>query len=131
MAALGTTGGLVGVEPHAVELVARNLVGHGQQRAGIVDRGEAIAGVRAAVEEGLQVNGGNRAVLLDASLQNDLDRMASAMTEKRLLAAECELDGPSMPPGEEARREVVGERLALAAEAAAYRWHDDAQVTPW
>ena len=56
VAALGAAGGLVGVTPHAVELVARNLVGHGQQRAGIVGRGEAIAGVGAAVEEGLQVH---------------------------------------------------------------------------
>src|SRR6185312_15801490 len=127
VAALGATGGLVGVEPHAIELVARNLVGHGQQRAGIVDRGEAIAGVGAAVEEGLQVDGGNRAILLDAGFQNHLDGVAPAMAEERLLAAEGELDGAPVSPGEATRREVVGERLALAAEAATHRWHDDAQ----
>ena len=56
--------------------------------------------------------------------------MAPAMAVEDLLAAEGELDRPAVPPGEEAGGEVMGERLALAAKAAAHRRHDDAQAAP-
>src|SRR5579885_229293 len=127
VAAFGSTGGFIGVEPHTIKLVRGNLIGDGEQRASIIDRCQAIAGIGAAVEEGLEVNGGDRAVLLHASFEQHLDGMASAMTVADLFATERIFDGPPMTPREEAGYKVMRERLALAAEAATNRRHDDAQ----
>src|SRR5579883_487840 len=96
VAAFGSTGGFIGVEPHTIKLVRGNLIGDGEQRASIIDRCQAIAGIGAAVEEGLEVNGGDRAVLLHASFEQHLDGMASAMTVEDLFATERIFDGPPM-----------------------------------
>ena len=96
--------------------------------AGVVDGGEAVAGVGAAVEEGLEVDGGDGAVTLDAGFEDHLDGMAAAMAVEDLFATESELDGAAVAQGEERGGEVVGERLALAAEAAANGRDDHAQA---
>ena len=54
VAALGSAGRLVGEGPAAAETVARDVVGDGLQRAGVEGRGDAVAAVRAAVEERLE-----------------------------------------------------------------------------
>ena len=57
--ALGAAGRLVGEDAHAVEAIARDLVGHGLQRARVVEAGHAVAAVPAAVERGAEVHRGD------------------------------------------------------------------------
>ena len=110
---------LVRVQPHAVELVRRNLVRHRHQRAGVVRGRDAIRRVGAAVEPRLRMDSGDFARRLDARAHAHQHRVPAAVRVKDFFAVQCDLDGPPCALRQQARRELVAERIALAAEAAA------------
>ena len=89
MPALGAAGRLVGEGAQAAEAVARDFVGDGLQRARVEGRGDAVGAVGAAVEERLEVERGDRAVLLDADLALHQDGVAAAVAVEDLLAREA------------------------------------------
>src|SRR5271165_1822612 len=74
---------------------------------------------------------GDRAVVLDAGLELELDRMAAAVRVEHLLARQRDLHRPARAPRQKRRRELVRERFRLAAEAAADRRRDDAHLAAW
>ena len=125
VAALGAAGRLVGEHPHTLELVGRQVVGHRLQRPGVVDGGQAVAAVAAAVQKGPEPHGLQRAVTLDPRAHPHLHRMASPVHVERLLAVERDLHRPAGDHGQLGHRDLVGERIALAPEAAAHRRGDD------
>ena len=129
VAALGAAGRLVGEHPHALELVRRQIVGHRLQRSGVVDRGQAVAAVAAAVEEGAEPHAGEGAVALDPGAHPHLHRVASPVHVERLLAVEGDLYRPAGDHRQLGHRDLVGEGVALAAEAAAHRRGDDPDVS--
>src|ERR1051326_2990628 len=57
MPAFGSTRRLVGQHAHALPAVRRHVLAHRLQRTGVVQRCRAIAHVRAAIDEGLEVHG--------------------------------------------------------------------------
>ena len=128
MAALGAAGRLVGEHPHALELVGRQVVGHRLQRPGVVNGGQAVAAVAAAVQKGPEPHGLQRAVALDPRAHPHLHRMASPVHVERLLAVERDLHRPAGDHGQLGHRDLVGEGIALAAETAAHRRGDDPDV---
>ncbi len=125
VAALRAAGRLVGEGADRLELVVRQAVGHRLQGAGVVGRGDAVAAVGAAVEGRLQGLRGERAVLADAGLHPHQHRMAAAVAVEDLLAGERDLRRPAELQGHRRADDLVAERIALAAEAAAVgRRHD-------
>ncbi len=124
VAPLRPAGGLVGEDPHSFEAVGRQLVGHRLQGAGVVGRGDAVAAVGAAVERRLQVLRGDRAVAPHAGAQPHQHRVAAAVAVEDLLAAERHLHRAAEAQRHLRRHDLVVERVALAAEAAAVRAGD-------
>ncbi len=74
------------------------------------------------------MHAGDRAVLREAGLDPHQHRMPAAVDVEDLLARQRELDRPPGELGELARRDLVGERVELAAEAAAHRRRHHADV---
>ena len=128
VAALGTAGRLVGEDPHALELVARDPVRHRLQSAGVVEAGHTVAAVGAAVEGGAEVHGRDRAVALQAGLDPHRHRVAPPVAVEDLLAVERDLHGTPRLHRELGRDDLVAERVRLAAEAAAVGARDDPDV---
>src|SRR5205823_6575812 len=128
MPALRTARGLVRIDPDAVELVCRDAVGDREQRAGVIGGRDAVRRVGAAVEPALVVHGGDLAVLLDAGADAHLHRMPAAMRVEDLLAVERDLHRTARADRKQRGRELVAERIALAAERAAVRRRDDADA---
>ena len=106
--ALGPARRLVGEHARALELVDRNLVGDGLQRARIEGGGHPVGAVGAAVEPGAEVHAGDRAVLLEAGLDPHQHRVAAAVDVEDLLARQRELHRPAGQLGELARARSRG-----------------------
>ena len=121
VAALGPAGRLVGEHARALELVDRDLVGHGLERPGIEGGGHPVGAVGPAVEPGAEVHPGDRAVLPEAGLDPHQHRMAPAVDVEDLLAGQRDLHRPAAELRELARRDLVREGVELAAEAAPHR----------
>ena len=126
--ALRAAGRLVGEDPAAVEAVPRDVVRDRLQRAGVEGAGDAIRSVRAAVEQRLKVDAGQRPVSLDARPEAHQDGVSAAMAEEDLFAVQRDLDRPLEHERRLRDRDLVVERIALAAEPAAVRRRDDADV---
>src|SRR5256712_854615 len=126
VAALGPAGRLVRVHADAVELVRRDAVGDREKRAGVIGGRDPVGRVRAAVEEALVVDRGDLAILFNAGPDAHLHRVAPAVRVEDLFPVERELHRAARAQREERRRELVRERVALAAEGAAVRRGDDA-----
>ncbi len=110
---------MVRVDAAAFVLEVRDLVRADREYAVVVGGDDAEAGEGAAVDHGLDVEAGQGAVVGERQRHVGLGRVAAAAAEKRFVAVEEELDGPPGPHREEGGRHLEGERVALAAEAAA------------
>jgi len=126
--ALGAARRLVGEGAQALEAIVRHVVSDGLERAGIEGRGDAVGAVCAAVEISLEVHRGDCAVGTHARFDFHQDGMSPAMAVENFLARECNFDGTARPSRQFADDNLVVEWVALAAEAAAVRRGDDADV---
>ena len=126
--ALGSARRLVGEDPRALELVDRHLVGHRIDDAGVERRGHAVGAVGAAVEPRLQMAAGDVPRPREARLDPHQHRVAAAMDVEHFLPRARDLHRAADELREAARRDLVGEGVELAAEAATHRRRDDADV---
>ena len=125
---LRTAGGLVGEDAASPEPVGRDLVGHRLQRAGVERARHAVRSIRAAIEQRLQVDAGDPAVGGHTGAEAHEHGMPAAMAVEHLLARQADLHRSieqQRRPGDD---DLVVEGIALAAEAAAVRRRDDANV---
>src|SRR5205085_3861996 len=104
---------LVREDAHALKLVARHVVRHGLQCAGVKGARYAVTSVRSAIKERFEVHRGNRAVFLHASLHVHQHRMATAMAVENFFARQCALHRTSRDHRELADDDFVIERIAL------------------
>src|ERR1019366_9985389 len=84
--------------------------------------------VGAPVEHGLQVDSGDRAVALHASLELHQDRMAPAMAVEHFFSRQADLDRPIQQQCGLTHYDLVIEGIGLAAEAAAVGHGHDANM---
>src|SRR5689334_8914265 len=80
MPALWTTRRFVSEGANSLKLVARHVIRHGLQRAGVERARHAITAIRTTIEKRLKVHRRDRAVVLHPSLDAHQHRMAAAMT---------------------------------------------------
>ena len=97
-----------------------------QQRTGIQDRDQAVAGVGAAALHHLGVDGGDRAVLLHTDLEPNPARRPAPVGEEDLLAREFELDRAAGSARQRRGHHFEVQRLDAVAETAADERLDDA-----
>ena len=128
VAALGSARRLVGEDARRFEAVARQLIGHGLERAGVEGARDAVRTVAAAIDERLQVHAGELAVLGDAGAELHQHRMAAAVHIEDFLAVEADLHRPAEQHRGFRRHHLVIAHVALAAEAAAIGRCDDPDV---
>ena len=128
MSALRTAGRFVGEHAASFEVIRRDVIRHGLQRAGVERARDAVRSVGAAVEQRFHVHAGDRAVVLHAGLERHQHRMPSAVAVEDLLAGQADLHRPVEHQRRFGDDHLVVERIALAAEAAAVRRRDDADV---
>src|SRR5262249_22489301 len=128
VAPLGSARRLVREDPAALKLICGNVIRDRLQGAGIESAGDAVRSVRAAVEHRLHVHPGDRAVALDAGLEMHQDRMAAAMAIEHFFAGQTDLHGAVEQQGRPRDDDFMVERVALAAEAAAVRRRNDADM---
>ncbi len=128
VAALGAARRLVGEEAHALEFVAGQLIRHRLEHAGVVGGCHAIGAVSPAIEEGTEMHGGERAILLDAGLDPHFDGVTPTVYEEDFLARAGEFDRATGAAREFAGAKFVRERVGFPAKAAAYVGGDDAHV---
>ena len=119
---------LVGEDTASAKLVGGDVIGHGLQCAGVEGAGDTVGAVGAAVQHRLHPHAGDRAVPLDAGLEAHQHRMPAAVAVEHLLAGQADLDRAIEEERGLADDDFVVERVALAAEAAAVRRRDDADV---
>ena len=130
MAALRTARRLVRVDAHAIELVRWDAVGDGQQRAGVIGGRDPVRRVRTAVEPALVMHCRDLAVLLHAGADAHLHRVPAAVCVEDLFSVERDLHRSPRAHRKQRGRELVAERIALAAERAAVRGRDHADARP-
>ncbi len=128
VAALGPARRLVGEDARGLELVARQLVGHGLERSGIEGARDAVGPVAAAVDQGLQVHAGQLAVLGYAGAELHQHRVPPAVHVEHLLAIEAHLHRTAEDHRGLGHRHLVVADVALAAKAAAVRRRDHPDV---
>src|SRR5260370_718477 len=75
MPALGPAGRLVRESAAALIAIARNVIGGGLQCSGVERARNSVGAIRAAVNQCLKMQSGNRTVLLDAGLEFHQDRV--------------------------------------------------------
>jgi len=128
VAALRTAGGLVREYAASSEAVARDVVGHGLQRARVEHAGDAVGAVAAAVQQRVQLHPADRTVFLHAGTDTHLHGVPAAVALEDLLAVEADLDRPAQLERRLADDDLVVEDVALSAEAAAVGTGDHADV---
>ena len=128
VAALGPARRLVREDARALELVRRDAVRDRLQRSRVVGRGDPVRAVAAAVERRLEVERGDRAVLLHAGPHPHQGRVTAPVAVEDLLARQADLDGPARDAREVRDDDLVVEDVRLAAEAAAVRRRDHADA---
>src|SRR2546430_9652792 len=94
-------------------------MGAGRKRPRVIRAGDAVGAVPAAVQERLEVHRGDRPVLFHSGFHPHERRVAPAVAVKDLLAGEGDLYGPAGEHRELRHDDLVAERVALTAEAAA------------
>ena len=128
VSALGAARRLVGEDARALELVARQLVGHGLERAGVEGARDAVRTVAAAVDQRLQVHPGQPAVLRHAGAEPHQHRVPAAVHVEHLFPRETDFHRAAEHQGRLRDHRFVVAQVALAAEPAAVRSGDDAHV---
>ena len=128
VAPLRTTRWLVRERSCALKLVTWNVIGDGLQRPRVVRARDAVGAVPTAVQQRLEVHRRDRPVPFHAGFHPHERRMAPAVTVKDLLAGEGDLHRPPREDRELRHHDLVTERVALAAEAAAVGRGDDADL---
>jgi hypothetical protein len=128
VAALGSARGFVGENANAFKFILRHIVSDGLQRAGVIDRGQPVATITAAVEKSFILHRLDRAVAFHAGFRPHFDRMSAAVDIKGFLASERNFDRPSRDHRKLGRAELVGKRIALAAEATSHWRRNDANA---
>jgi len=124
--ALGPARRLVREGARALKVVARDVVGDGLKGARVVRARDAVGAVRAAIEQGLEMHSGDRSIALHPGAHPHQRRVAAAMTVEHLFARQRDLHWSAGHHRELRDRDLVTERIALAAEAPAVRRRDDA-----
>ncbi len=119
VAALGAAWRLVGEEAHALKFIAGQLIRHRLEHAGVVGGCHAIRAVSPAIEEGTEMHGGERAILLDAGLDPHFDRVTPTVDEENLFARAGEFDRAAGAAREFAGANFVREGVGFPAKAAA------------
>ena len=128
VAALGAAGRLVGEGAAGLELETRQLVGHRRQHAGVEGARRTVRAVAAAVEQRLQVHGGELAVLRDAGAHLHQHRVPAAVLVEHLFARQADFHRAAQHQRRLGDHHLVVGRIALAAEAAAVGRGDDADL---
>ena len=128
VATFGPARRLVGEDAAASETIAGNVVGDRLQRTRVERARHAVRAVGAAVEQRLQIQAGDPAVVGHTGTEAHQHRMATAMAIEHLFAVEADLHRPIEQQGRFGDDDLVVERIALAAEAAAVGRGDDADV---
>ena len=128
VASLGPTGRLVGEHPDSFESIARDRVGGRLEGAGVVGTGHAVAPIAAAIEEAAKLHRRDAAVFRQPRLDLHQHGVTPAVRVEDLLARERDLHGSPGDHGEPGGHQLVGEDVALAAEAAAVRRRDHADA---
>ena len=126
--ALGSARRFVGERAGALELVSRDRIGDGLQRARVIGARDAIGAVAAAVQQALEVHRGNGAVLRHAGLHPHQRGVAPTVAVEHFFARQRDLDRTTRDHRELRDDDLMAERIALAAEAAAVRRGDDADA---
>ena len=125
VAPLRATGSLVGEGTDTVEAILGKVVGHRLQGTGVVGARHSVAAVGSTVEGGLQVLGGQGAILLDPGADLHEHRVASAVAVEDLFAGEADLDGASQFQRHLGGTDFMVEGITLAAETATIWTGDD------
>ncbi len=131
MTALGTARRFVREHAAAAEAILRDLIRHRLQCACIEGAGHAVRTVGAAIEQRLQIEAGDLAVVGDAGAEAHQHRMPAAMAVEDLLTRETDLYRTVEQQGSLGDDDLVVERIALAAEAAAVGCRDHSNVRGW
>ena len=126
--ALRPAGRLVREDAAALELVPRDGIGHGLERARVEGRGHPVGTIRPAVEERPELEGGDLTVLLHARLDPHQDGMSAPVRVKDLLPGQGRLHRPARQLGQARHHHLVAERIGLPAEPAAVRGRHDPDV---
>ena len=129
MSSLRTARWFVCEHARALKLVARHLVRHGLQRAGVERAGDTVTSVGAAVEKRFEVHRRDGAIFLHARLNVHQHRMTAAMTIENFFTRQSAFDRPARDHGELADDDFVIERIALTAKAPAIWRGNHANVT--
>ncbi len=129
VSALGSARWLVRKDAHAFEFVRRDFVRHGLQRAGVICGRDAVRSVRAAVKNRFEMQCSDLPVALDAGLDPHQNRMTTAMRVKNLFTRQREFHGATGQHRKFACDNFVRERVGLAAESAADRRGDHANMS--
>ena len=119
VAAHGAARRQVGIDAIAVELDRRNVVDALQQRAGIEDGDDAVAGIGAAALHHLAGAGGDPPVATHAELEQDVGLRAAAVGEEALLARQLHHDRAGRRAREQGGDDLEVQRLDAGAETAA------------
>src|SRR5438105_11391941 len=128
MSALWTTRRFVREDTRAFKFVARDVVRHSLQSAGVEGAGDSITSVCAAVEERREVHRRDRAVFFHTGLDMHQHRMPAAMTIKNFFARQCALHRPAGNHRQFAYYHFMIERIALPTETPAVRSGDHANM---
>jgi hypothetical protein len=99
-----------------------------QQRPGVKDGDDSIAGIGAAALDALGVHRGDLAVFLQADFQPDVAFRTAVVHHKGLLARQLDPDGSSRGPRQQRGNDFEIEALGAVAEAAADERLDDADL---
>src|SRR6202035_4988294 len=101
------------------------MVCGGLQRASIESAGHAVGPVGAAVDQRLQMHGGDAAIFFHASFEIHQNRMAAAMAVEDFFACEADFHGAVKQKRRFGDHDFVIEGIALAAETTAVGSSDD------
>src|SRR3990172_8906710 len=121
VATLGTAWRLVGEDARALKLVDRDLVGDRIDHTGVEGRSHAVRAIGSAIKPGLEVTAGDIAILRKAGFDPHEHGVAAAVDVKDFLSGERDLHRAPGELGELAGRDLMGERIELAAKAASNR----------
>src|SRR5690242_39675 len=91
MPALGSAWRLVGEDAAPFERVRRDVISDRLQRTCVERAGDAVRSIGAAVENRLEMNAGNRAVVLHTGPEPHEDGVAAAMAIEDFLARQADL----------------------------------------
>ncbi len=128
VSALGTARRFVREDATALKVISGNVVRHGLQGARIKSARHAVRSVGTTVEQRFEPNRRDCPIGLDARRELHEDRMASAVTVKNFFARETDLDRAIEQPRGLRHDHLVVEGVAFAAEAAAVRGCDHADM---